>query len=139
MNLIRKFGLWAFFVVVASSPAYADVVLTCKHDLVSIQPEGAGSLLSFSITISNSGTSSLGYAKLVAKDPLAKPEAVTNTRSIGALPAGDTVAFDWIVTSSLPTDQLTPGMDLPFNIDVEAADEAGNLTIFQVTSKGGEL
>lgn len=136
---MKQIGVWLFFVMLASSPAYADMVLTAKHTLVSVQPDGAGSILTFNIAISNAGTSSLNYANLVAKDPLVPPDASTNTQHIGALAAGDTVTLNWSVPSALPPDQLAPGTDIPFNIDVEAADESGTIVTFPLTSKGGEL
>lgn len=139
MNLFQKFWVWSFFIVTAASPAYADIMLTGKHNLVAVQPDGAGSLLTFNIALSNAGTSSLSYAKLVAKDPLILADAATDSRLIGVLSVGDTVTMDWTVHSSLPSDQLNPGMDIPFNIQVEAADDTGKITSFQVTSKGGTL
>lgn len=138
MNLLQKFCLWSF-VVAAASPAYADIMLTGKHNLVAIAPDGDGSLLTFNIAFSNAGTSAVSYAKLVAKDPLIRPDSATDSRLVGVLSVGDSVTMDWTVHSSLPSDQLYPGMDIPFNIQVEAADDTGNITTFQVTSKGGVL
>lgn len=139
MKLYKKIGVTAIFALLASSPAYADVMLTGKHNLVSIQPEGTGSLLTFSLSLSNTGTSAMSYAKLVAKDPLIVSDAATATKRIDVLSAGDTVMLDWTVSSSLSPDQLTPGMDIPFNIEAEAADDAGNFASFLIASKGGAL
>lgn len=139
MNLFRKIFLWSFFVVMAASPANADIVLTGRHNLVAVQPEGEGSLLTFTLAISNAGTSSISYAKLVAKDPLILADGATDSRNIGVLSVGETVKMDWTVQSNLPTSQLSAGMSIPFNLQVEAADDTGKITTFQVTSEGGAL
>jgi len=140
MKLLQKILLLGFLVfVVAASPAYAEVALTARHNLISIQPDGAGSILTFSIVISNSGSSTLSHAKLVAKDPLIAEDSATNTKVIGTVASGESVAMDWTVNSALSTDQLSAGMDIPFNIQVEAVDDAGNTATFRMESKGGAL
>jgi len=139
MKLLWKILLWGFFIVVAASPAYAEMALTARHNLISIQADGAGSILTFSIVVSNAGSSTLSHATLVAKDPLIIEDSAASTKVIGTVPIGESVAMDWTVNSALSTEQLSVGMDIPFNIQVEATDDAGNTASFQLESKGGAL
>lgn len=139
MKLFRAIGVAVLGVILAASSVCADMMLTGRHQLVSVQADGSGSLLTFKIAISNTGTSSITQATLTAKDPLIAGDVANVTRLLGSLPAGDTVMIDWTVPSALPTDQLAPGMSIPLNIQTEAADDLGNVSSFEITSKGGEL
>lgn len=134
MNLLQKLLGLVILSVLSASPGYAEIKLTGKHNLISVQPNDSGSFLIFRVTIRNSGTSTLSKVRLVATDPQIVADKTTNSRIIENLPSGSSVALDWNVNCECPSSQLTPGMDIPFVIQVEAIDDAGGRSEFYVDS-----
>ena len=134
MSLIQKMLLLVVVSLVTATSGYAEIKLTGRHELVAVHSNRSGSLLTFRVIISNSGISTLSKARIVATDPLIVPDTASNVRVIENLPSGQSIAFNWNVGCEFPSDQLTPGMEIPLVLQVEAFDEKGGISEFYISS-----
>lgn len=135
MRFTRTVAIVFACLMLFASVASAGVGLEGTHSIVSVVPYGYGSMVTVSLTLTNSGASGISDLYLAVRDPFFPPDDPANSMFIDGLPAGETIQFDWDVPTSLPPDQIHTDIALPLYLDVETVDAYGNTDVFQISSE----
>ena len=94
-----------------------------NYQVVAVQADTNGSLVTLDVTVTNSGTVDLNSIVVNEMDPTLLG-GNTNTLNVGALAVGAQAVRQWTISSPIPSDQVPS--PLPLYFQGSAVDSNGN-------------
>jgi len=111
----KKLAMFIAFagMLLCASFAHAGAAITATYQVVAVQADVNGSLISLDVTVTNSGTVDLNSIVVDEIDPT-RMGGSSNTLSVGSLVVGSQTVRQWTISSAIPAGQVPATLPLVF-------------------------